>query len=69
MSTDTPTARASTKTSLIKVGDTVVARNGRRGLRWKVTHVSGGLVTAERRRKGHIPLIAIYRAEYWRKRT
>lgn len=53
----------------IKVGDSVVARNGERGLRWRVTHVSkDGFVTAERHRKGHVPIVAIYRAETWRKR-
>jgi hypothetical protein len=52
----------------IKVGDSVVARNGTRGLRWRVTRVAGGFVTAERRRKGHVPIIAIYRTETWRKR-
>jgi hypothetical protein len=55
-------------TTEIKVGDSVVHRTGTRGLRWRVTRVSGGFVTAERRRKGHIPIIAIYRTETWRKR-
>jgi hypothetical protein len=53
----------------IKVGDSVVARNGRRGLRWRVTHVGNGFVTAERVRKGHVPVVAIYRTETWRKRS
>ena len=36
----------------IKVGDSVVARNGERGLRWRVTAVGDGLVTAERKGRG-----------------
>jgi hypothetical protein len=56
----------------IRVGDSVVARNGERGLRWRVTSVNppglDGFVIAERRKKGHVPITAIYRAETWRKR-
>ena len=52
----------------IKVGDSVVARNGERGLRWRVTAVGDGFVTAERKKKGHVPIVAIYRTETWRKR-
>jgi hypothetical protein len=54
--------------SEIKVGDSVVHRSGRRGLRWRVVAVGGGFVSAERRRKGHVPIVAIYRTETWRKR-
>jgi hypothetical protein len=54
--------------SEIRVGDSVVHRSSRRGLRWRVVAVGGGFVSAERRRKGHVPIVAIYRTETWRKR-
>lgn len=52
----------------IKPGDTVVSRTDHRGLRWRVTAVRDGWLTAERRRPGHVPVVAIYRTEKWRKR-
>jgi hypothetical protein len=55
-------------TTEIRVGDTVVSRGGR-GLRWKVTHVADGFVTAVRNKKGRTPITAVYRTEHWRKRS